>query len=195
MPAFTSVRSVSSALGARRPRKVAIGLGGNVGDRRRTLRQAVQLLTAETQPPVLANAVLSPLYENPAMLAPGAPPEWDAPFLNMVVVGETLLSPPALLSEMKRLEHKLGRQPRGFWAPREIDLDILAYEDEVMCTTALVLPHAGLLERGFVLVPMARVWPDWRYPLPGPLHGTPLFALAERYFPHGVEDMQEVGAL
>lgn len=145
---------------------------------------------------MLSRPVGSTVYESAAMLHPGSPEEWNLPFLNMVVVGETLLSPPALLSEIKRIEHKLGRMPRGHWAPREIDIDILAYGDEVLQTPAMVLPHMGLLERSFTLLPLAELWPDWRYPVPGPLQGSPLFALAEHYYPGGVaSDLTPLGRL
>ncbi len=195
MPTFTHVRSISSALGSRRARPVALGLGGNVGNRARILRQAVALLTTEATP-MLTAPRLSSVYESAAMLDAGAPPEWNHPFLNMVLVGETLLSPPALLSEIKRIEHKLGRQPRGHWAPREIDIDILAYGEEVLHTPAMTVPHVGLLERSFTLLPLAELWPDWRYPVPGPLQGSPLFALLERYYPGGqAADLQHMGDL
>ena len=188
MTAFHRVRSVSSALGRKEPIPVAIGLGTNLGDRAMMLRRALEALLHQS-PPMLLDIKISTLYETEAMLAEGAPPEWNQPFLNIVAVGETMLSPAAMLYELKRIEHKLGRQPRGHWAPREIDLDILAYGDVVMQTPVLVLPHAHLISRAFTLVPLAELWPHWRYPVPGPLSGTPLHALSERNFPDG----QEVG--
>lgn len=81
-------------------------------------------------------------------------------YLNQVVALDTKLPPEQLLAELKTLEHKLGRQPRGRWESREIDLDILLYETETIATVALQVPHPGLTARRCVLVPLAEIAPD-----------------------------------
>jgi 2-amino-4-hydroxy-6-hydroxymethyldihydropteridine diphosphokinase len=145
--------------------KVILGLGTNVGDRVFYLRQAIATLRMQS---ILTDITPSPLYESDALLMPDAPEEWNMPFLNMAVAGTTLLDPDQLLTHIKALEQQLGRRLRGKWSPREIDIDILAYGDEVITSEHLTIPHSFLLDRSFALLPFADLWPDWRFPLPGP---------------------------
>lgn len=137
---------------------IIIGIGSNVGAREAMLDRALQLLSA-----ILTGMKASTRYETPALLLPGSPPEWDMPFLNMAASGECDLPPMELLSALKTIEAQMGRVDRGRWAPREIDLDILAYHDLEMATPALTIPHAELFNRHFALAPLADVAPDWRY--------------------------------
>lgn len=159
-------------------RQVIIGLGSNVGTRESMLQMAVKRLHA-----VLEELQASPCYETPAMLLPDSPPAWDMPFLNMAVAGQCNLSPQALLAELKAIEQLLGRQERGRWAPREIDLDILAYGEEVIEDEGLHIPHRGLLQRDFALKPLADVAPDWRWPLADEYLGKTAHELREILFP------------
>jgi len=96
-------------------------------------------------------------------------PPWgytDQPaFLNMAVKCETHLEPPALLKHLKHLEAKLGREKTFRWGPRLIDIDILFYEDLVLKSESLVIPHPHLHERAFVLVPLADLAPDFVHPV------------------------------
>jgi 2-amino-4-hydroxy-6-hydroxymethyldihydropteridine diphosphokinase len=108
--------------------------------------------------------VCSPVYESRALLPADAPPEWNMPFFNMAVCGETHLKPQALLGETQALEQRLGRTRRGHWGPREIDIDILAYDDVVLEEEALVIPHSELLRRDFALIPFADIAPEWVHP-------------------------------
>lgn len=135
---------------------VIVGLGSNVGERGGMLDAAVAALC-----PLLKNMTLSKRYETPALLLPGSPPEWDVPFLNMAVAGRCALGAQELLSALKALEQKLGRIDRGRWAPREIDLDILAYDDLEIREVNLIVPHPELLNRYFALAPLADVAPDF----------------------------------
>jgi len=137
---------------------VIIGLGSNIGERGAMLDVAVAELGR-----IITNMTISKRYETKALLLPGSPLEWDIPFLNMAVAGECALAPLALLAELKNLEQKMGRKDRGRWAPREIDLDILAYGDVAMDEDGLVIPHPELLNRFFVLAPLVDVAPDWQY--------------------------------
>jgi len=145
---------------------VILGLGSNVGDRLKHLGAAIRGLSA-----LLQNTHCSRLLESPAMMPKDAPPEWNLPYINMAISGDTSLSPQALFKAIKTIEHKIGRVPRGAWGPREIDIDILAMDDKVLETAELTIPHRGLLERDFALLPLIDVAPDWRYPAAGKYHG------------------------
>jgi 2-amino-4-hydroxy-6-hydroxymethyldihydropteridine diphosphokinase len=102
-------------------------------------------------------------------------PPWgytdQAAFLNQVVMVNTYLAPDALLGHLKRLEAALGRVPNFQNGPRLIDIDILFFDDLVMNTPPLMIPHPRLHERAFVLVPLAEIAPDLVHPvLHKPIH-------------------------
>jgi 2-amino-4-hydroxy-6-hydroxymethyldihydropteridine diphosphokinase len=117
-------------------------------------------------PPVVTVLDQSPVYETEPWGVTDQPA-----FLNMVVKGKTLLAPVALLARLKHLEIELGRIPSMRYGPRQIDLDILFYADIILATPALNIPHPGLQERAFVLVPLADLAPDFVHPVLGkPIH-------------------------
>ena len=145
---------------------VIIGLGSNLGDREANLRQAITHLT-----PHLEQIKESSVYASPAMLPQDAPADWDMPFLNMAVCGNTTLSSHDLLAQLQQIETQIGRTPTAHWGPREIDLDLLAYDQEVIHSAPLHIPHPGMLERAFVLVPVCDIAPHWTYPKPSPDQG------------------------
>jgi 2-amino-4-hydroxy-6-hydroxymethyldihydropteridine diphosphokinase len=136
---------------------VFLGLGSNLGDRLANL-QAAQAALA----PQVSILAASPVYET----APWGYRD-QPPFLNRVVQAQTGLSPVDLLAYLKRIEVTLGRKPNFRNGPRLIDLDILFYDDLVLETPDLVIPHPRLAERAFVLVPLADLAPDLRHPLLG----------------------------
>lgn len=154
-----------------------IGLGSNLGDRETNIGQAITHLTAVADVRLKAK---SSLYESPALLKEGAPDEWNRPYLNAVVALDTGLLPHTLLAVLQEVEKAIGRQDRGRWAPREIDCDLLAYDDHVLITQTLTLPHEGMLTRDFVLLPWCEIAPDWHYPVPGKDYGLPIRKLCER---------------
>jgi len=133
---------------------VYIALGANLGDRYGILKQAV----AHLPPPVLPRAS-SPVYQT-------AP--WgfsDQPdYLNQVIEAGTDLEPLELLRYLKALEIRLGREPTFRYGPRKIDLDILFYDDLILDTPELAIPHPRLHVRDFVLVPLADLAPDLVHP-------------------------------
>ncbi len=111
---------------------------------------------------------VSVVFETKAVLPPGAPSSWNLPYLNLVIAGTTSLSPRSLLKTLKSFEKELGRDlnaPR--WAPRIIDLDILAWADRVVSEDGLKLPHPELMNRPFLVNLMASLQVDWRYPVSG----------------------------
>ncbi|HEU5047873.1 MAG TPA: 2-amino-4-hydroxy-6-hydroxymethyldihydropteridine diphosphokinase [Rickettsiales bacterium] len=152
---------------------IILGLGSNKGDRLAHLRDAVRVLGG-----IVDNLVCSPIYESRALLPDEAPKEWDIDFLNMAVCGETKLTAHEFLERAKQIEKELGRKPSGHWGPREIDIDILAYDDAVIHEPHLVVPHQYMLERDFALIPVADIAPEWRYPVRGELHGMSAKQLA-----------------
>lgn len=134
---------------------VYIALGTNLGDRLANLRAAVAALSPDVR--VVAE---SPVYETPPWGYADQPA-----FLNMAVEAETDLGPGALLDFLKRLETELGRVESFRYGPRQIDLDILFYDDLVLDTPPLIIPHPRLHERAFVLVPLADLAPALVHPI------------------------------
>jgi 2-amino-4-hydroxy-6-hydroxymethyldihydropteridine diphosphokinase len=130
---------------------VYLGLGANLGDRAAALGAALDLLGASGQVTVCA---VSSLYETAPMYVTDQPS-----FLNAVARVETSLAPEALLDLLKQVEVTRGRVARYRYGPREVDLDILLYDDLVLDTPQLTIPHKGLAERAFVLAPLAELAP------------------------------------
>lgn len=137
--------------------RVFLGLGSNLGDKEENLRQALRRLRVE-----VAVRTVSSFYETD----PVGYLEQPA-FVNAVCYGETGLSPGELLALAKRIEADMGRRLTFTNGPRTIDIDILAYDNEVLNTVELTIPHPRLAERAFVLGPLAEIAPDWVHPVLG----------------------------
>lgn len=131
-----------------------LALGGNVGDSRALLQQAVEKLCERGDIRLLAR---SSNYRTPPWGVTD-----QAPFVNLCIAVETSLAPPDLLSRAHEVERTLGRNraTEQRWGPRTVDIDILAYENFVIQEPDLILPHPRLFERAFVLVPLAEIAPD-----------------------------------
>ncbi len=134
---------------------VYIALGTNLGDRLSNLHSAIESLSPE-----LRVTRKSTIYETPPWGY-----EKQPAFLNMVIEAETSLEPCALLSYLKKQENELGRVESFHYGPRQIDLDILFYDDLVLEEDELQIPHPRLHERAFVLVPLVDITPDLEHPL------------------------------
>ena len=134
---------------------VYIALGTNLGNREANLKTAIEAMLPDVN--IIAE---SHIYETPPWGYEDQPA-----FLNMVVKAETSLEPEALLQYLKQLEVELGRESNFRWGPRLIDLDILFYDDLVLDTPPLVIPHPRLHERGFVLVPLMDLAPNLVHPV------------------------------
>lgn len=142
---------------------VVLGLGSNIGDRLENLRTALQRIQQINGVEVIQH---SPLYISDALLPDNAPSDWDQPHINAAVVCKTTLSPTNLLAELKKIETALGRPlEKQRWSPRLIDIDILAYSNELIKTDKLTIPHPGLVERPFALWPLADMLPFWIHPI------------------------------
>jgi 2-amino-4-hydroxy-6-hydroxymethyldihydropteridine diphosphokinase len=133
---------------------VAIGLGSNLGDRRKLLRDAVRGLDA-----VGERLSVSSLYETEPVGFREQP--W---FLNAVVLLETNSDPLSLMQVLSALERRAGRERSFPNAPRTLDLDLLLYGEDVIETPQLVVPHPRMHDRAFVLVPLAEVAPNLVHP-------------------------------
>lgn len=132
-----------------------LGLGSNLGDRRRHLAEAVAGL------PDLA--AVSPVYQSDPV---GGPPG-QGPYLNLVAELATDLTPRQLLAVCHRLEEAAGRVRGERWGPRPLDVDVLLVGDLSVAQPDLVVPHPRMWTRGFVLTPLADlapelVPPDWQ---------------------------------
>lgn len=142
---------------------IVLALGSNLEPRATLLERARDALAAAGVRVVAASS----LHETPALVPEGAPADWDRPYLNQVLQVQTTLAPLDLLACAKRIEAELGRRPSARWAPRPIDIDILAHGDQVLASDVLVLPHAQMHLRRFVLAPLCEIAPQWRHPLLG----------------------------
>lgn len=128
---------------------VYLGIGTNLGNRLDNLRQAVTRLRV-----ILTVDAVSRVFES-APVGYAEQPD----YLNLVLRGRTDFEPLALLEQIKQLEVELGREVTFRNGPRLIDIDILRYGDLVLHTADLTLPHPRMLERSFVVLPLADVDP------------------------------------
>ena len=124
---------------------VFLGIGGNLGDRRTTMRRALAEVRA-----VVEDVRVSSLYETAAWGVTDQPS-----FLNAVARGSTGLNALDLLDAMQAIENQLGRVRTQHWGPRVIDIDILLYGSDVIDVPRLKVPHPYMAQRGFVLRPLA----------------------------------------
>ena len=138
---------------------VIVGLGSNLGDRNENMGRALDLLRELCGVSLLR---VSRLRETDPV---GGPPQGK--YLNAVAEVETVIAPRELLARFHEIEAALGRVRTVRDGPRPIDLDILLYGDELIKEPGLEIPHPRMLEREFVLEPLAELAPDRRHPLSG----------------------------
>jgi len=140
---------------------IYLGLGSNQGERREYLAQALKRLAKAG----FEISRVSPIVESPALLKDDALPEWNRPYLNLVVAGHTTHSPEEVLKLAKRIEQALGRDLQASrWSPRNIDIDILLWNDERISTPDLNIPHLEMHKRSFVITPLLHIAPHLLIP-------------------------------
>jgi 2-amino-4-hydroxy-6-hydroxymethyldihydropteridine diphosphokinase len=131
-----------------------LGLGSNIGDRKKFLHEAVQALYRHEQLQILG---VSSLYET----EPWGVTDQE-PFINLVVSVETALSAMELLELAQEIEIFLHRVRKQKWGPRTIDVDLLWYDDQIIHTERLTIPHPYITVRDFVVIPFAELAPELR---------------------------------
>ncbi len=133
------------------PRNIFLSLGSNLGEREHNLEQAIAAIAG------FATVVnKSSIYESKAW---GLTDQPD--FLNMALEVSTDLSPQDFLSKLQSVEQSLGRQRRHKWGPREIDLDIVFWDNAILNLPDLIIPHPYWRERAFVVIPLAEIAPHF----------------------------------
>jgi 2-amino-4-hydroxy-6-hydroxymethyldihydropteridine diphosphokinase len=129
-----------------------IALGSNLSDPKKQILEAINAIAASSEMHLTKQSSLyltSPVgYDN------------QPDFINAVVEIETKLTPLALLHRLFEIENSQGRERSFANAPRVLDLDLLIYENVIMNTTELNLPHPRMHERGFVMLPLAEIAPE-----------------------------------
>jgi 2-amino-4-hydroxy-6-hydroxymethyldihydropteridine diphosphokinase len=135
---------------------IFIGVGSNLGDKRKNINRALELLTGSSE---VIFTKRSSFYQTD----PVGYKEQDW-FLNMVVEIATSLTPWELLNRLMAIENEMGRQREIHWGPRIIDLDILLYGQLKINSPDLQVPHPRLEERAFVVVPLAEISPGLLLP-------------------------------
>lgn len=160
-----------------------IALGGNIPSKTRDVQQSLDLAVERlTALPNVTHLQRSRWFRTPAH-PPGSGPD----FVNGAARFETTLAPAALLEHLHAIEAELGRTRPARWAPRAVDIDLIAMDDamlpdagtlrdwmaldrgkaQTLVPPRLILPHPRMQERAFVLVPLAEIAPGWRHPLTG----------------------------
>lgn len=134
-----------------------IGIGSNLDNRMTFINNALDLMDSDKNISIIK---LSSIYET----KPYGYTDQDN-FLNCVVKIETHYSLSDLFRKTKEIELEIGRIKREKWGPREIDLDILFYNDVVYCDDKLNIPHRDVLFRDFVLLPLLEIEPDIYHPV------------------------------
>ena len=137
-------------------KKCAIALGSNLGDSLNILETTITLLS---QHPYLELIGHSPWYKT----TPIGPLQPN--YLNGCAILETSLTPEDLLQTLLSIQQKFGRIRREKWGPRTLDLDLLLYGDLILDTPNLTIPHPLMLDRAFVLVPLADIAATWVHPM------------------------------
>ena len=138
--------------------KVCLAIGSNMGNRHKNCAEALRILNSKG----INILKSSDLYETePWGFAK------QEKFINMAVYAETQFEPEDLLKILKDIEKQLGRKDSFRWGPRAIDLDIIFYDDIVMDSPLLKIPHKRAHERRFVLEPLAEICPEAVHPVLG----------------------------
>ena len=132
-----------------------IGFGGNIGDTRQLITDAIVCLALRSELQILAKSCF---YQSAPIDATGGD------YINAVIEIETELTPYGLLHVCQAIEQEFGRERPYSNAPRTLDLDILSFEGVIQNETELILPHPRIIERSFVLLPLLEIAPHFFLP-------------------------------
>ncbi len=150
--------------------QVYIALGSNLQHPKQQIKQALAIISEHPDFKLLK---LSSLYQSPALIIDGSEPQAD--YINAVILIETPLSAHELLNKLQQIEYQQGRVRGKKWGARTLDLDILMYDDVIMNSDTLIIPHQHMCERNFVMYPLAEISPTINIPNRG--HITELLSL------------------
>lgn len=153
-----------------------IALGSNLGDSRRLIGEALETLR-------ISDGIKDLRASSLIVTKPYGYTE-QADFLNGAALCRTLLSPQALLRLLQSIEQRAGRVRDIHWGPRTLDLDLIFYDDAIIRTPALTVPHPDMHNRDFVLMPASELMPDYVHPV----LGKTVRQLLERLETHAVHD-------
>lgn len=151
---------------------IVLGLGTNLGDRENNLRLALRLLTQNYE---IEITHISSIYETAPF---GVTDQPD--FLNLTVAINTDMNPQTLLKSCLDVEEQMGRVRIQRWGPRVIDIDLLLYHDTRIDSPSLTLPHPGILQREFVIIPLHEMAPSLIMP-----NGKTVAAVAAEFSRNG----------
>lgn len=132
--------------------KVYLALGANLGEPRRQLQDAVFSLHAH---PAIQLQQCSSMYASKPM-----GPQNQPDYVNAVIAIQTSLTPHQLLDATQAIETAAGRVRGQHWGPRTLDIDILLFDSQIVTDERLLIPHPGLTQREFVLIPLAEIAPE-----------------------------------
>lgn len=138
------------------PVRAILGIGSNLGKRRRTIRTALKALAGT---PGIKNVFMSPLYESHAVTEAGVDEAMPV-YLNGVIRLDTTLKSKELLEVIHKIEDANGRVRITRWGSRTLDIDIITFGSEIKATKDLTIPHPRAYDRAFVLVPWAAIEPE-----------------------------------
>ena len=141
---------------AQRQVSAAVAMGSNLGESRQTLDAAIQTLADHPKIELISR---SSWYRT----APVGPPQPD--YINVCVVLAVQLTPQELLNTLLGVEQQFGRVRQERWGARTLDLDLILYNQLILTTPHLQIPHPRMRERAFVLVPLAEIAPRWIDPV------------------------------
>ncbi|MBE9028796.1 2-amino-4-hydroxy-6-hydroxymethyldihydropteridine diphosphokinase [filamentous cyanobacterium LEGE 11480] len=136
--------------------RCAIALGANLGDPEATLEAAIKTLD---QTPQIRVEQCSSWYLTKAI----GPPQPD--YINGCAILQTSLTPPQLMQTLLEVENQFGRIRRERWGARTLDLDLLLFDDVVLESPDLIIPHPRMGDRAFVLIPLAEIAAHWIDPI------------------------------
>lgn len=142
----------------------AIGIGSNLGNRLSNIEKSIELIE-EYGIKILKKSII---YQNKAWIPEEAENknDYDIDFFNSVILCENgNFSPQKILEILKKIEEKMGRLRKHRWSPRIIDLDLLFFDDLIIESENFILPHCGIFDRPFVLLPLLQIFPQWIHPI------------------------------